>query len=163
MVAFEGQWKSMDAIISIELEQVHCHCFEARFDDPAIAPLRVDLPAPAGGGAGPDPTRLLGVAIAECLASSLLQALREHGNEAVPLRALASVGLARDAQRQLRVAQVAVDLHLGAPADALHGLQGVLDHFGARCVVTESLRRAFPIDVRVLDARGTTLKLTRSA
>lgn len=67
---------------SIELAQQADYRFEARFDDPALPPLVTDEPPPLGGGAGPNPARLLGTAVANCLAASLLFSLRKFRNDA---------------------------------------------------------------------------------
>lgn len=141
----------------IELVQQSDYRFEARFDDPGIPVLLTDEVAPLGGNAGPSPVRLLAVAVANCLAASLLFAMRKFKNDPGPLRAAATVHMARNAQNRLRVGRIAVDLHLGTGASAITMLDRILGQFEEFCVVTQSVRLAFPVDVRVLDKAGTVL------
>jgi len=131
--------------------------FEARFDAPSMPPLVTDEPPPLGGDAGPNPARLLAAAIANCLAASLLFALRKFGNRPDPVRAAATLDVARNAQGRWRVGRVAVDLHLGIPAGDARNLPRALDQFEDFCIVTQSVRAGFPVDVRVLDRDGVLL------
>ena len=118
-----------ETAFSLELRQQTDYRFEVRFDNPALPLLVTDEPSPLGGDAGPNPARLLGAAVANCLAASLLFALRKHRNEAEPLRAVATVSLARNAQKRLRIERIAVDLHLGAAAEQTQRLDRVLEQF----------------------------------
>lgn len=142
---------------TVELAQLADFRFETRFDTPSIPPLVTDEPPPLGSSTGPNPARLLAVAVANCLAASLLFAMRKFGNRCDPLRALATATLARNAQARWRVTRIAVDLHLGAAAGDLKNLQRVLGQFEDFCVVTQSVRAAFPVDVRVFDRTGALL------
>ena len=142
---------------TIELVQQEDYRFEAHFDDPSIPPLLTDEPQPLGGGAGPNPARLLGTAVANCLAASLLFSLRKFGNRPGQLRAKATITLARNAVNRLRVGRIAVDLHVGSMAAELKSLQRVLAQFEDFCVVTQSVRAGIAVDVQVFDASGAQL------
>jgi uncharacterized OsmC-like protein len=147
--------------IDFELAQQADFRFEVRFDH-GIPPLLTDEPAPLGGDAGPNPARLLGAAVANCLAASLLFALRKFRNtEAEPLRATASVQKTRNAENRLRISRIAVDLHLAAPAAALRSLERVLAQFEDFCIVTQSVRAGIAVDVRVIDNDGQVLEVPR--
>jgi len=63
----------------------------------------------------------------------------------------------RNPEKRLRVGRIAVDLHLGTDASAISLLDRILGQFEEFCVVTQSVRLAFPVDVRVLDNRETVL------
>ena len=143
--------------IRIELVQLSDYRFEARFGDPGIPLLLTDEAAPLGGNAGPNPVRLLAVAVANCLAASLLFAMRKFKNDPGPLRAVATVQMARNPQNRLRVGRIAVDLHLGTGASEVPMLDRILGQFEEFCIVTQSVRLAFPVDVRVLDQTGAVL------
>lgn len=145
---------------SLELRQQSDFAFEVDFRDAALPPLHTDEPPPLGQGTGPNPARLLAAAVTNCLAASLLFALRKFRNAAEPLRAVATLSMARNAQNRLRIARIGVDLHLGAAAHELHALDRVLDQFEDFCIVTQSVRAGIPVDVRVLDATGAVLKGT---
>lgn len=146
-----------DSGFRIELIQQSDYRFEAHFDDPHIPVLLTDEQAPLGGNAGPSPVRLLAVAVANCLAASLLFAMRKFRNDPGPLRAVATVQVMRNPEKRLRVGRIAVDLHLGTDASAISLLDRILGQFEEFCVVTQSVRLAFPVDVRVLDNRETVL------
>ena len=146
-----------DSGFRIELIQQSDYRFEAHFDDPDIPILLTDERAPLGGNASPSPVRLLAVAVANCLAASLLFAMRKFKNDPGPLRAVATVQMVRNPQNRLRVGRIAVDLHLGAAASTIPQLDRILGQFEEFCVVTQSVRLAFPVDVRVLDKGDTVL------
>ena len=140
-----------DGGFRIALIQQSDYRFEAHFDDPDIPVLLTDEQAPLGGNAGPSPVRLLAVAVANCLAASLLFAMRKFKSDPGPLRAVAAVHMVRNAEKRLRVGRIAVDLHLETAASAIPQLGRILGQFEEFCVVTQSVRLAFPVDVRVLD------------
>lgn len=148
---------------SIELAQQADYRFEARFDDPALAPLVTDEPPPLGGGAGPNPARLLGTAVANCLAASLLFSLRKFRNNAEPLRAVATVSVVRNPQNRLRIGSINVDLHLAAAAATIESLDRVLSQFEDYCIVTQSVRAGIAVSVRVMDRDGTVLAMPTAA
>lgn len=144
--------------VTVDLVQQSGYRFEARFDNPAIPPLLTDEPAPLGEDAGPNPSRLLGTAIANCLSASLLFALRKFKNEPGPMRTHAEVELVRNEDKRMRIGRVTVALQLGVPAAGMTQLERALDQFEAFCVVTQSVRAAIPVDVRVLDSDGAVLR-----
>jgi organic hydroperoxide reductase OsmC/OhrA len=143
-----------EGTFTIELVQQADYRFEARFDDPALPPLVTDEPPPLGAGAGPNPARLLGTAVANCLAASLLFSLRKFRNQVEPLSAAATVSMVRNAQNRLRIGRIAVDLHLAGTAADVKSLDRVLAQFEDFCVVTQSVRAGITVDVRVLDRDG---------
>ena len=142
---------------TIELVQQRDYRFEAHFDNPAVPLLLTDEPPPLGADSGPNPARLLTVAVANCLSASLLFAMRKFRNEPGPLRARATTTLARNEDNRLRVAGIAVDIHLGQPVAEFQSVDRILAQFEEYCVVTQSVRAAIPVEVRVLDSRGTVL------
>lgn len=147
----------MEGAFSIELKQQAGYRFEVHFDNPAVPPLVTDEAAPLGGDEGPNPSRLLTTAVANCLSASLLFAMRKFKNEPGPLRTLATATVGRNAEKRLRVLSVSVDIHLGVPATELVMLERILAQFEEFCVVTQSVRAAIPVTLRVLDATGAVL------
>jgi len=148
---------------TIELVQQADYRFEVHFDNPAVPVLVTDEPAPLGGDAGPEPSRLLGTAVANCLAASLLFSMRKFKNAPDPIRATATVSMVRNEQKRLRVGRIAVDLHVAVPAAAITLLDRILAQFEDFCVVTQSVRQAFPVDVRVFDSAGVLLQVPKVA
>jgi len=143
---------------TIALAQRVDYCFEARFDNPTLPVLVTDEAPPLGADKGPNPARLLGTAVANCLAASLLFALRKFRIDMEPLRAVATVAVRRNAQKRLRIGHISVDLHLARPDSGSEPLRRVLDQFEEFCIVTQSVRAGIPVDVRVIDHDGAVLK-----
>lgn len=141
----------------LQLRQRRDYQFVNRFDA-AVPELLSDEPAPLGQGAGPSPLQLLGAAVGNCLAASLLFALRKHKQHAEPIGCDVQVDTARNAEKRLRVGAIAVRLTLGANAAQIEHLQRILDSFEDFCTVTASIRPAIPVQVQVFDAQGSLLK-----
>ncbi|HMN75058.1 MAG TPA: OsmC family protein [Burkholderiaceae bacterium] len=143
---------------TVELVQLADYRFEASFGVPGMPALVTDEPPPLGGNTGPSPDHLLAAAVANCLASSLLFALRKFKNQPEPIRAVAVVEKARNADKRMRISRIAVDLHFGAASAGMQMLERALAQFEDFCVVTQSVRAGIAVDVRVFDADGTLLK-----
>ena len=109
----------MENQIQIKLLQQADFRFAVDFGTAAIPVLITDEPAPLGSGQGPNPEQLLGAAVANCLAASLLFAMRKFKNVPSPLRAVATVTPVRNAQNRMRVGSIAVVLILGVAASAV--------------------------------------------
>lgn len=143
-----------DTSFRIELRQLQDYRFMVKFDRPELPPLLTDESPPLGADTGPNPARLLGVAVANCLAASLLFALRKFGNEPGPLRAIADVAVVRNSQGRLRIPRIAVEIHLGLPWLGLKHADRALAQFEDFCIVTQSVRGGIDVAVRVLDSTG---------
>jgi organic hydroperoxide reductase OsmC/OhrA len=148
----------MDADFTIELVQQADFRFEVHFDSAAVPVLITDEAPPLGQDAGPNPSRLLLLAVANCLSASLLFALRKFKAEPGQLRTSATASLVRNEQNRLRVKRLQVDLHLGVEGAAIKSLDRALAQFEDFCVVTQSVRAAIPVDVRVFDSLGVVLQ-----
>ena len=57
----------------------------------------------------------------------------------------------------MRIGSIAVDLRLGVAASTISSLDRILAQFEDFCVVTQSVRSAIPVAVRVMDVDGTLL------
>lgn len=145
---------SDDQEIRVTLELQEDYAFRVQFDGEALEDLHTDEPAPLGSGSGPNPSRLLLVAVANCLSASLLFALRKFRNQPGGLRTRARTALARDGNGRWRIPRVEVELELAESAEAHQQLQRILEQFEQFCVVTQSVRQGIAVDVRVRDASG---------
>ena len=144
----------MEHDFTIELQQQADYRFATRYDAPGIPLLVTDERPPLGADAGPNPSRLLTTAVANCLVASLLFAMRKFGNEPGPITAEASVTIGRNAQKRLRITHIAVELKLGVAADAIVQRERILAQFEEFCIVTQSVREGMQVDVRIVDADG---------
>jgi len=139
------------------LEQQEDFAFLIRFDQD-IPPLLTDEPPPLGHDAGPNPSRLLAASVANCLSASLLFALRKFKNNPAPITTVVTAHMERNEAKRLRVGSVDVMIQFDSPADAMEHLDRVLDQFEDFCVVTQSVRSGFPVNVSVRDGSGKVLK-----
>lgn len=142
---------------SFTLEQQEDFAFLIRFDQD-IPPLLTDEPPPLGKDAGPNPSRLLAASVANCLSASLLFALRKFKNNPGPITTVVTAHMERNEEKRLRVASVDVMIQVDSPADSLEHLDRVLDQFEDFCVVTQSVRSGFPVNVTVRDGAGAVIK-----
>lgn len=154
---------SDEQIVELSLEQVADYEFRVRFDGTSIADLTTDESAPLGHDAGPNPSRLLAAAVANCLCASLLFALRKFRNEPHGLAAHARATLQRNEHGRWRVVRIGVDLALEDAADTIEHVDRAMSQFEDFCIVTESVRQGIAVDVVVRDAKGTQLHPAVSA
>jgi len=149
--------------IRLTLEQEDDYAFRIRFDETTIADLLTDESAPLGKGEGPNPTRLLLSAVANCLSASLLFALRKFKNAPGKLVTHASAELVRNEQGRLRVGHIHADIRLAEAGVAHASLERILAQFENFCVVTESVRQGIDVSVSITDADGVQLHGTAHA
>jgi uncharacterized OsmC-like protein len=145
---------SDEQFIELSMEQTGDYEFRVRFDGTSIPHLVTDESAPLGGDAGPTPSRLLVVSVANCLSASLLFALRKFKNAPGRLTTKARATLKRNEHGRWRITRVAVDLQLADAAAALEHVDRALEQFEDFCIVTESVREGIAVDVSVRDATG---------
>lgn len=142
--------------ICVLLTQREGYTFTIDFRD-GLPPLLSDEPPPLGAAQGPNPSRLLLAAIANCLAASLVFALRKFRNTPGPLRAEISARAERNDAGRWRIPRAVVRLTLAEDADAHTQLPRILEQFEQFCVVTQSVREGIEVSVELRDARGTLL------
>jgi organic hydroperoxide reductase OsmC/OhrA len=145
---------SDESLVELSLEQIEDYEFRLRFEGTAIPDLVTDETRPLGHEAGPNPSRLLAAGVANCLAASLLFALRKFKNTPGKLTARTRATLARNEHGRLRITHVAVDLQLADAVSVLEHLDRALAQFEDFCIVTESVRQGIAVEVRVRDAAG---------
>jgi organic hydroperoxide reductase OsmC/OhrA len=133
----------------VSLESVGGYRFEADTGVPGAAPLTLDEPPPLGEGAGPNPARLLAVAVADCLASSLLFCLRKAHVDVAGLSAEAEGRMARNERGRLRVTGIDVTLSPRIAACDGERIQRCLELFEDYCPVTGAVRGGLDVNVTV--------------
>lgn len=138
----------------VELELEEGYRFTVRFDLADVPPLRTDEPPPVGGGDGPNPSRLVAAAAANCLAASLLFCLRKARVEVSELRARVRAALVRNESGRLRIGELDVTLRPRVPEGAEAKLDRCLALFEDFCIVTQSLRSGIDVAVDVEPLTG---------
>ncbi len=147
----------MPDTFQVQLARLDGYRFRADFGDPSIPQLQVDEGPPLGKGAGPNPTKLLATALAECLSSSLVFCLGRSRVEVGKLDATATGTLVRNERGRLRVGRIDVVLRPELPGSEPDKVQKCLEMFEDFCVVTASVRQGLAVGVRVEDAHGAVL------
>lgn len=148
---------SLEQPIRVTLEQEDGYAFRIRFEDDVLEPLLSDETPPLGEGRGPNPSRLLLAAIANCLSASLLFALRKYKNAPGPLHAEITATQVRNAEGRLRIPQAFVEIRLAEGGEAHAQLDRILAQFEQFCIVTQSVREGIDVEVTVKDAHGRVL------
>ncbi len=141
----------MEGGFSVELEEIGNYRFRVDFGN---SELIVDEPPPLGEGAGPNASRMLAAAVANCLSASLVFCLRKFKNEVTGIRTKASGTLVRNEKGRLRIGSMDVEIRLDADYDHL---DRCLLQFEDFCVVTASVRQGIPVSVRVFGKEGNLL------
>jgi len=139
---------------TIHLEQRKDYEINVRFDWKQAADLLMDEAPPLGGASGPNASRLLAAAAANCLSASLLYCLAKEEPPAGSLRTEATCILVRTEKKRLRVGGLEVKLIV---ADELANAQRFgrcKDLFEDFCIVSASIREGIPIAVSVEDESG---------
>lgn len=147
-----------DGTFTITLEQQRDYQFLVKWDNPDVPDLLVDEAASLGEDAGPNPSRMLALAVANCLTASLMFALRKFKNQPEPLVATVTGHVVRNVHNRLRVGRIDVDIRMGKETIQLEHLDRVLAQFEDFCVVKESVRSGIDIRVTVRDAKGEIVK-----
>ncbi|MCP4092444.1 MAG: OsmC family protein [Planctomycetes bacterium] len=98
----------------IHLERVDGFQFRTDFPGTEVAPPIVDEPAPLGTGTGPNPARLLAVAVGNCLSASLLFCLGKSRVEVGGINTTVIGNYQRDDSKRLRIGGMKVTLQIDA-------------------------------------------------
>ena len=149
--------------IALTITQESDYAFRVAFDDTSLPALLADEAPPLGAGKGPDPGRLLGAAIGNCLGASLLFALRKFKNQPGTIVARVRVEQARNERKRLRIGKVAVEIALPGAAAEYAEIERILAQFEQFCTVTESVRAGIPVEVTVKDGTGSVLRVSDQA
>jgi uncharacterized OsmC-like protein len=140
-----------DMEFTLKLTRKQDYQFNVQFDLAGVPDLQLDEPAPLGAGAGPNASRLLAAAVANCLSASLLFCLGKFKQDPQGITAHVTGKMVRNEQGRLRVGGLEVDIRLDQTVERLAHCAAQFEDF---CVVTDSVRKGIPVSVKVLDAAG---------
>jgi len=147
----------MSDTFEIHLDRIDGYRFRVDFGSPEIAPLLVDEPPPLGAGSGPNPARLLGAAVGNCLSSSLVFCLGKTRVEVAGVETAVVGKYRRNERGRLRVASLDVAVEIDVPGSEPAKLRKCLAMFEDYCVVTASVRKGIEVAVTVKDTSGNVL------
>lgn len=138
----------------VTLSRQDGYAFAAGFDREDWPAVTIDEPPPLGAGAGPNPTRMLGVAVGSCLASSLLFCLGKARVDVRDFEVAVEGTVGRNAQGRLRITDMQVRLTPSVAAADRDRMQRCLTLFEDFCTVTASIRGGIPVQVEVTPTSG---------
>lgn len=133
--------------VSAELKQGYQ--FLVDFGMAGTPGLLMDEPEPLGEGQGPNASRLLAAAVANCLSASLLFCLRKARVDVRGMRSEATATLVRDPRGRLRVSAIKVRLHPDVEQADSGRVARCLELFEDFCIVTQSVRSGLDVSVEV--------------
>jgi len=133
----------------VTLSRSDGYAFATHFDNEAWPDVTVDESPPVGTGLGPNPTRMLGVAVGNCLAASLLFCLSKARIDVSDFEATVHGTVARNDEGRLRVSELRVTLAPCVRDAERDRMQRCLSLFEDFCTVTASVRKGIPIHVEV--------------
>jgi organic hydroperoxide reductase OsmC/OhrA len=123
--------------------------FMVDFEQPDVPLLQVDEPSPLGGGDGPNAARLLGAAVGNCLAASLLFCLQRARVEVRDLRVGVQGSIVRSDAGRFRIGGLRVVLQPDIAAEDRDRMDRCLGLFEDFCIVTQSIRDGVDVEVAV--------------
>lgn len=141
-------------VFTLTLERVQNYEFKVQFDWDHLPPLLVDESEPLGQRKGPNPSRLLAVAVGDCLSASLLFCLQKAKMEVKNLKTKVKGELVRNEKNRLRVGKIDVAIAIELADGQYDRINRCLDLFEDYCVVTASVRKGIPVNVIVTDPAG---------
>lgn len=148
---------SEEGRFTIHLEQGEKYGINVRFDWPQAADLLMDEPPPLGRASGPNASRLLAAAAANCMSASLLYCLAKEDPPANSLRAEVTCTMIRNEANRLRIGGMEVKLVIDdelAGSKRFDRCKALFEDF---CIVSSSIREGIPIQVAVEDRQGQVL------
>ena len=141
----------MSDISETRLKFLDGYKFNTHFDMEGIQGLVVDEEKPIGEGTGPNPHRLLSVAVGHCLSSSLLFCLRKMRVEVNGLEAIIRTEVKRNSEGRLRVKMMDVQLRLNVNDRDRARITRCREIFENFCTVTQSVRNGIEVNVNVAE------------
>jgi uncharacterized OsmC-like protein len=150
-----------DSQFTVRLEQIKDFEFKVAFDWPDVDDIVADEPEPLGTQKGPNASRLLAAAVANCLTASLYFCLKKSRVEVDGFRAEVQGEIIRNESKRLRIGGFRVRIEApvtGAEGKKLDRCLGLFEDF---CVVTASVRQGIPVEVEVVDREGDLLFSSR--
>jgi uncharacterized OsmC-like protein len=132
-----------------KLKLIQGYKFRVEFDVAGIPDIVVDELRPTGENSGPNPTRLLSVAVGHCLSSSLLFCLSKARISVRDLETTVKTTTERNEEGRLRIKSIEVQIHLDMDKRDKTRISRCVEIFENYCTVTQSVRKGIGVTVNV--------------
>lgn len=142
---------------TIHLEQEEGYAFRVKFDIKKAQDILMDEPPPLGERNGPNASRLLAAAAANCLSASLMFCLAKEEVPAHSIKTEATCTMVRNEKKRLRVGRLDIRITAGDELLESKKLDRCMTLFEDFCVVTASIREGIPVAVEVVNEAGEVL------
>jgi len=139
---------------TIHLEQEEDYAFRVKFDLNKADDILMDEPPPLGERNGPNASRLLAAAAANCLSASLMFCLAKEDAPSRAVKTEATCTLVRNEKKRLRVGRLDVRITAGNELLDSKKTDRCMSLFEDFCVVTASLRQGIAVGVEVYNEAG---------
>ena len=139
---------------TIQLEQEEDYAFRVRFDLKKADDLLMDEPPPLGERNGPNASRVLAAAAANCLSASLMFCLAKEDVPSHTVKSEATCTMIRNDKKRLRVGRIDVRITAGDELLESKKRERCMNLFEDFCVVTASIRQGIPVGVAVYSESG---------
>jgi organic hydroperoxide reductase OsmC/OhrA len=139
---------------TLHLEHIEAYEFRLKFDWPDLPELTLDEPLPLGNQQGPNASRLLAAAVANCLSASLFFCLSKAHTTPRGMKTAVTGSIARNDKGRMRIERLDVAITLDTDAEQAARLLRCTSLFEDYCVVTQSVRQGIPVHVKVATGAG---------
>ena len=145
---------SEEGRFTLHMEQLEGYEFKVKFDWDQVADIVLDEPPPLGQRHGPNASRMLAAAVANCLSASLLYCLAKADVPSESVNTTVTCRVHRNDKGRLRIGGFDVSIRVAGELQASPRLKRCLDLFEDFCVVTASVREGIPVEVKVENEEG---------
>ncbi|MET0009658.1 MAG: OsmC family protein [Candidatus Thiodiazotropha sp. 6PLUC9] len=139
---------------TIHLEQEEDYAFRVKFDLKKAPDIIMDEPPPLGERNGPNASRMLAAAAANCLSASLMFCLAKEYVPSNDVSTEVTCTMVRNDKKRIRVGRLDVRITAGDELLSSKKSERCLSLFEDFCVVTASLRDGIPVGVEVVNQAG---------
>ena len=138
-----------EKVFSVSIERENGFVFRVDFGLDEVENLIMDEPEPVGAGSGPNASRVLAAAVANCLSASLIFCLQKAKAEVKGMRTRAEGRLRRNEEGRWRIAEIDVEITPDVDPEFRSQMERCLSLFEDFCIVSKSIEQGIPLNVTV--------------
>jgi uncharacterized OsmC-like protein len=132
-----------------KLSLIDGYKFNVEFDIDCMPKIIVDETKPEGECLGPNPPRLLAVAVGHCMSSSLIYCLKKARIPVKTLETIVKTNLFRNENQRKRIGNIDIQIQLRINEEDKRRVNRCLTIFEDYCTVTQSIRKGIKVNIEV--------------